>query len=282
MAGKCTLASVLGLLLVLTLFQNPLTVCGQSIPAVALFTFGDSNFDAGNKQTLTQVNVAQGFWPYGKSRDDPNGKFSDGFIAPDFVGECTLASVLGLLLVLTLFQNPLTVCGQSIPAVALFTFGDSNFDAGNKQTLTQVNVAQGFWPYGKSRDDPNGKFSDGFIAPDFVGFRWMLALIDDGCFGVWSFSVGVYGYTVQVPETILFSFLVYEERYIEDQYEVLKASGGERRFNESKMTNSPSSSIFFCDFPDLTHSRLLQLTRSLYGSAPRHTDHLHFATVTFR
>ncbi|KAL0791890.1 hypothetical protein Bca101_008136 [Brassica carinata] len=85
MAGKCTLASVLGLLLVFTLFQNPLTVCGQSIPAVALFTFGDSNFDAGNKQTLTQVNVAQGFWPYGKSRDDPNGKFSDGFIAPDFV-----------------------------------------------------------------------------------------------------------------------------------------------------------------------------------------------------
>ena len=51
----------------------------------------------------------------------------------------------------------------------MFTFGDSNFDAGNKQTLTQVNVAQGFWPYGKSRDDPNGKFSDGFIAPDFVG-----------------------------------------------------------------------------------------------------------------
>ncbi|CAN7028803.1 unnamed protein product [Brassica rapa subsp. trilocularis] len=85
MAGKCTLASVLGLLLVFTLFQKPITVCGQSIPAVALFTFGDSNFDAGNKQSLTQVNVAQGFWPYGKSRDDPNGKFSDGFIAPDFV-----------------------------------------------------------------------------------------------------------------------------------------------------------------------------------------------------
>ncbi|KAF8089063.1 hypothetical protein N665_0519s0020 [Sinapis alba] len=86
MEGKCsTLASVLGLFLVFTLFKNTLTVCGQSFPAVALFTFGDSNFDAGNKQTLTQTNVAQGFWPYGKSRDDPNGKFSDGYIAPDFL-----------------------------------------------------------------------------------------------------------------------------------------------------------------------------------------------------
>ncbi|CAG7875315.1 hypothetical protein BRARA_E01523 [Brassica rapa] len=87
MAGNGSLATVLGLILVLTLFHNPITVAGQSIPAVALFTFGDSNFDAGNKQSLTKANVPQGFWPYGKSRDDPNGKFSDGFIAPDFVAK---------------------------------------------------------------------------------------------------------------------------------------------------------------------------------------------------
>ncbi|KAH0873312.1 hypothetical protein HID58_070674 [Brassica napus] len=87
MAGNGSLATVLGLFLVLTLFHNPITVAGQSIPAVALFTFGDLNFDAGNKQNLTKANVPQGFWPYGKSRDDPNGKFSDGFIAPDFVAK---------------------------------------------------------------------------------------------------------------------------------------------------------------------------------------------------
>nr|VDD61286.1 unnamed protein product [Brassica oleracea] len=87
MAGNGSLATVLGVFLVLTLFHNPITVAGQSIPAVALFTFGDSNFDAGNKQSLTKANVPQGFWPYGKSRDDPNGKFSDGFIAPDFVAK---------------------------------------------------------------------------------------------------------------------------------------------------------------------------------------------------
>ena len=86
MASNCNLVSVLGLLLVLTLMHNPVTVAGQRNSGAALFTFGDSNFDAGNKQTLTKTNVAQSFWPYGKSRDDPNGKFSDGFIAPDFLG----------------------------------------------------------------------------------------------------------------------------------------------------------------------------------------------------
>ncbi|CAN8321883.1 unnamed protein product [Cochlearia groenlandica] len=79
--------------------------------------------------------------------------------------ECSLSSVLGVFLVFTIFQN---VAGQKIPTVGLFTFGDSNFDAGNKQSFTTINVAQGFWPFGKSRDEPNGKFSDGYIAPDFV------------------------------------------------------------------------------------------------------------------
>ncbi|VVB00287.1 unnamed protein product [Arabis nemorensis] len=87
MVSKCNLVSVLGVFLVLTLFQNPITVSGQNVPVVALFTFGDSNLDAGNKQELTKTLVAQGFWPYGKSRDKPNGKFSDGFITPDFLAK---------------------------------------------------------------------------------------------------------------------------------------------------------------------------------------------------
>ncbi|KAF8049695.1 hypothetical protein N665_2144s0002 [Sinapis alba] len=80
----------------------------------------------------------------------------------------SLASVLGVLFVFTLFHNPITVTGQNVPQVALFTFGDSNFDAGNRKFLTTVSLPQNFWPYGKSRDDPNGKFSDGKIAPDFI------------------------------------------------------------------------------------------------------------------
>ncbi|RID49299.1 hypothetical protein BRARA_H00107 [Brassica rapa] len=62
-------------------------VSGQNIPSVALFAFGDSNFDAGNRKYLTSATLAQNFWPYGKSRDDPNGKFSDGKIAPDFIAK---------------------------------------------------------------------------------------------------------------------------------------------------------------------------------------------------
>ncbi|VVB00286.1 unnamed protein product [Arabis nemorensis] len=84
MASEC---SLLGVILVFTLFRDLVTVSGQNIPAVGLFSFGDSNFDAGNRKFLTKATVAQNFWPYGKSRDDPNGKFSDGKIVPDFIAK---------------------------------------------------------------------------------------------------------------------------------------------------------------------------------------------------
>ncbi|KAF2594177.1 hypothetical protein F2Q70_00042937 [Brassica cretica] len=87
MATNFSLASVLGVLLVFTLFHNPIIVAGQNIPAVALFTFGDSNFDAGNRKFVTNGTLPQNFWPYGKSRDDPNGKLSDGKIVPDFIAK---------------------------------------------------------------------------------------------------------------------------------------------------------------------------------------------------
>ncbi|CAN6928199.1 unnamed protein product [Brassica oleracea] len=87
MACNCSLANVLGVVLVFTLFHDPVTVAGQNIPAVALFTFGDSNFDAGNRMFLAGTRFPQNFWPYGKSRDDPSGKFSDGRIVPDFIAK---------------------------------------------------------------------------------------------------------------------------------------------------------------------------------------------------
>ncbi|ESQ48562.1 hypothetical protein EUTSA_v10020898mg [Eutrema salsugineum] len=90
MVGKCDLVSVLGAILVLTIFHNPIIVvyAGEGVPEVALFTFGDSYYDAGNKVFLsTNKNPPQTKWPFGKSRDDPNGKFSDGHIVPDFIGD---------------------------------------------------------------------------------------------------------------------------------------------------------------------------------------------------
>ncbi|CAF1934791.1 unnamed protein product [Brassica napus] len=89
MAGKFSFVSVMGALLVLTIFHDPIIVdAGQGVPEVALFTFGDSYYDAGNKAFLSKnKNPPQTLWPYGKSRDDPNGKFSEGYIVPDFIAE---------------------------------------------------------------------------------------------------------------------------------------------------------------------------------------------------
>lgn len=87
MASNCNLVSVLGVLLIFTLAHNVVMIAGQNIPAVALFAFGDSNFDAGNRKYLTSATLAQNFWPYGKFRDDPNGKFLDGKIVADFIGK---------------------------------------------------------------------------------------------------------------------------------------------------------------------------------------------------
>ncbi|XP_010465312.1 PREDICTED: GDSL esterase/lipase ESM1 [Camelina sativa] len=89
MADNCNLVSILGVLLILTIFHNPIIVnAGEGVPNVALFTFGDSYYDAGNKVYLSKdKNPPQVNWPYGKSRDDPNGKFSDGHIIPDFIAE---------------------------------------------------------------------------------------------------------------------------------------------------------------------------------------------------
>ncbi|CAF2101517.1 GDSL esterase/lipase ESM1 [Brassica rapa] len=89
MACKFSFVSVMGVLLVLTIFHDPIIVdAGQGVPEVALFTFGDSYYDAGNKAFLGKnKNPPQNLWPYGKSRDDPNGKFSDGYIVPDFIAE---------------------------------------------------------------------------------------------------------------------------------------------------------------------------------------------------
>ncbi|ESQ48563.1 hypothetical protein EUTSA_v10020877mg [Eutrema salsugineum] len=90
MAGKCNLVSVLGALLVLTIFHDPIIVyAGEGVPNVALFAFGDSYYDAGNKVFLLKKNrnLPQNLWPYGKSIDYPDGKFSDGRIVPDFIGD---------------------------------------------------------------------------------------------------------------------------------------------------------------------------------------------------
>jgi hypothetical protein len=56
---------------------------------VAFFIFGDSFLDAGNNNYINTTTLDQAnFWPYGETFFKfPTGRFSDGRLAPDFIGE---------------------------------------------------------------------------------------------------------------------------------------------------------------------------------------------------
>ena len=63
-------------------------VCGHGLPKnhVALFVFGDSLFDPGNNNYLNTIARAN-FLPYGETFFKyPTGRFSDGRLIPDFIG----------------------------------------------------------------------------------------------------------------------------------------------------------------------------------------------------
>ncbi|KAF3451970.1 hypothetical protein FNV43_RR08066 [Rhamnella rubrinervis] len=54
---------------------------------VALFVFGDSQFDAGNNNYINTTGKAN-YWPYGETTFKyPSGRFSDGRLVPDFIAE---------------------------------------------------------------------------------------------------------------------------------------------------------------------------------------------------
>ena len=63
-------------------------VCGHGLPKnhVALFVFGDSLFDPGNNNYINTIGQAN-FPPYGETFFKyPTGRFSDGRLIPDFIG----------------------------------------------------------------------------------------------------------------------------------------------------------------------------------------------------
>ena len=63
-------------------------VCGNDLPKnhVALFAFGDSLFDPGNNNYINTIAQAN-FPPYGETFFKyPTGRFSDGRLIPDFIG----------------------------------------------------------------------------------------------------------------------------------------------------------------------------------------------------
>jgi len=50
--------------------------------------FGDGLYDAGNKQFLSQNRVDASFPPYGVTVGQATGRWSDGSIVPDYLGNC--------------------------------------------------------------------------------------------------------------------------------------------------------------------------------------------------
>lgn len=68
---------------------------------VALFIFGDSLLDHGNNNYInTSIAFQVNFWPYGQSYfNTPTGRFNDGRIISDFIGEQYLT-----LFILTFFS----------------------------------------------------------------------------------------------------------------------------------------------------------------------------------
>nr|XP_043615561.1 GDSL lipase-like [Erigeron canadensis] len=88
-----------------------------------------------------------------------------------------IAVVLCLLSTTIIIMTPSQ--GSSIPAVALFVFGDSLFDPGNNNYInTTTEFQANFWPYGQSYfSPPTGRFSDGRLIPDFIAEYARLPLI---------------------------------------------------------------------------------------------------------
>ncbi|XP_021903008.1 GDSL esterase/lipase-like [Carica papaya] len=71
---------------------------------------------------------------------------------------------LFLFLSITVLINPIRTCnGQQ-----LFVFGDSLYDPGNKQFVSNHPVPANFFPYGMTLGRPTGRWSDGLIIPDYI------------------------------------------------------------------------------------------------------------------
>lgn len=72
----------------------------------SLFIFGDSILDAGNNNYINTTTLDQAnFWPYGETFFKyPTGRFSDGRLVSDFMGEVLILQIFLLCLYLLVVQ----------------------------------------------------------------------------------------------------------------------------------------------------------------------------------
>lgn len=77
------------LVLIFASFFGIQSDCSSQVhPKAALFIFGDSLFDPGNNNFInTTTSLQANFSPYGETFFKfPTGRFSDGRLIPDFIG----------------------------------------------------------------------------------------------------------------------------------------------------------------------------------------------------
>lgn len=85
--GKYVLCSLLGILNLESCYVEYKSA--EETQHKALFVFGDSIFDPGNNAYLNSTSkLISLYWPYGETFfHHPTGRFSDGRIVPDFIGD---------------------------------------------------------------------------------------------------------------------------------------------------------------------------------------------------
>lgn len=86
-------------------FERTSTVQKQK----SLFVFGDSLFDPGNNNYInTTTQFQANWWPYGESFfHPPTGRFCDGRIIPDFIGNEYLCVNMNIII---LWNNDIGFC----------------------------------------------------------------------------------------------------------------------------------------------------------------------------
>lgn len=82
-------------------------------------------------------------------------------------------SIVPSLLIVVVYNLRLMSHGQLVPA--LFIFGDSVVDVGNNNGIATTIVKANFPPYGRdfANHTPTGRFSNGKIAPDYIGILFL-------------------------------------------------------------------------------------------------------------
>lgn len=79
------------------------------------------------------------------------------------------SSPMDLLIFLLILASPLALAKSSPAVPAIFTFGDSVFDAGNNHYKKNCTAQADFPPYGSSFfHRPTGRFTNGRTVADFI------------------------------------------------------------------------------------------------------------------